>query len=317
MLSLCKRLLKEERGAVIVIIALAFTALLGFAALVVDIGKVALEQNRLVRAADAAALAGAQELPDTARAQAVAQQYAQLNGVTINPSDIVISPDSRQINVTVSKTFDLFFGKALGFNSKTKTASAMARISPLKSINGEAVPFSVQKQTFNYGQEYILKEGAGGVGQDGDRWCAWFGALDLTGGGGGANEYRDTVKTGYSGTIQIGDVIDIETGNMAGPTCDGVEWRVAQCTHTPPCTWDNFNPECKRLIYVPVVETYAESGGRRSVKVVGFAAFFLKGVEGQQGSNGNVIGYFVRETISGETDDSAADYGLDSVKLTQ
>jgi len=56
--------------------------LLGCASLVTDVGLLYTSRNRLINAADAAALAGAQELPDKPEmAEAVAREYAKDNGV--------------------------------------------------------------------------------------------------------------------------------------------------------------------------------------------------------------------------------------------
>ena len=66
----------RERGQVLVL-ALVFTllVLLGMAAMVIDVGYAYYAQRSLQSSTDAAALAGAQELPDIARAQTVATSY--------------------------------------------------------------------------------------------------------------------------------------------------------------------------------------------------------------------------------------------------
>jgi len=310
-----RKLIKDEDGQVVVIIAVAFTALLGFTALAVDTGVLFVEHTRLVRAADAAALAGAQELPgNPGVAEELAEDYAEMNGIDPEQINIDISDDNRQIQVSMDKTIDLVFARVFGHDAADVGASATARVSPVKSING-AVPFSVKNQTFYYGEPYVLKEGASGSDSDGARWCGWFGALDFTGGGGGSNEYEDMIVEGFSGKLSIGDIIDIEPGNMAGPTADGVQERIDSCSHNPSCTWDDHAPDCPRVIYVPIVEEYDGSGGNRRVEVEGFAAFFLEGVEGHNGNNGDVVGRFIFETVSGETDDSIDGFGLTSVKL--
>ncbi|HYH03167.1 MAG TPA: pilus assembly protein TadG-related protein, partial [Bacillota bacterium] len=54
--------LRSEDGVVMVIAALMLVALLGATALAIDSGRVYLTRSRLQKAADAAALAGAQRL---------------------------------------------------------------------------------------------------------------------------------------------------------------------------------------------------------------------------------------------------------------
>jgi putative Flp pilus-assembly TadE/G-like protein len=71
----------REQGQVLVL-ALIFivVVLLGMAALVVDVGYAYYAHRSLQSSADASALAGAQELPDSARAQSVANSYGGQNG---------------------------------------------------------------------------------------------------------------------------------------------------------------------------------------------------------------------------------------------
>jgi len=83
-----------EDGAVIVFVALAMVALLGFGALVIDFGRARVVRSELQTAADSAALAAARALPDAAAAQAIAETYANLNsggaGAVTSAPDIVV-----------------------------------------------------------------------------------------------------------------------------------------------------------------------------------------------------------------------------------
>ncbi len=69
-----------ERGQVIVLIVLFLVVLLGMAALVIDVGYAYYAHRSLQASADAAALAGAQELPDPVKAKAIALQYSASDG---------------------------------------------------------------------------------------------------------------------------------------------------------------------------------------------------------------------------------------------
>jgi Flp pilus assembly protein TadG len=66
---------RKECGQVVVFLALALVVLLGVSALVLDVGYAYYVQRSLQASADAAALAGAAELPDPAAAEAVAREY--------------------------------------------------------------------------------------------------------------------------------------------------------------------------------------------------------------------------------------------------
>src|SRR5579863_2307493 len=70
----------REDGQVIVIMVLFLVVLLGFAGLVVDVGRVYVAQRELQQAVDAAALAAAQDLPTTAAANSDVTTYSALAG---------------------------------------------------------------------------------------------------------------------------------------------------------------------------------------------------------------------------------------------
>lgn len=121
----CK-LLKNNKGTMIVIYAAMLTALLGFCALVSDIGLAMVEKQGFQNAIDASALAAAQELPDTVKAKNVANHYIQLNG--FNTSDISISftDSNKTIEIKGTKTINYYFARLLGVNSITVHPSAAA-----------------------------------------------------------------------------------------------------------------------------------------------------------------------------------------------
>src|SRR3989304_548970 len=75
--------LRSERGQALVLAALAMLVILGFAAMAIDVGYWFSQKREVQKAVDAAALAGAQELPDdSVMAETVARDYLTRNGVT-------------------------------------------------------------------------------------------------------------------------------------------------------------------------------------------------------------------------------------------
>ena len=70
---------RGERGQVLAIVALALVALLGISAFAIDVGYAYYAKRQLQSATDAAALAGAQDLPTAATAIATATTYATAN----------------------------------------------------------------------------------------------------------------------------------------------------------------------------------------------------------------------------------------------
>lgn len=111
-----KRILRDQKGAVLVMVSLALAVLFGFTALAVDIGAAAAERRSLVTAADAAALAGAQYLPgDTGQAVAQAKAYARKNVRGLTDQDISVSFEefNKRILVTVDREINTLFAGAL------------------------------------------------------------------------------------------------------------------------------------------------------------------------------------------------------------
>lgn len=300
--------LQESKGAVAVIIAFALTALLGAAALVVDVGLLYHQEARLANAVDAAALAGVQVLPaEPGLARQLAESFALKNGVSPENLDIEISENNREINVQARGTVEHFFIKVLGNYSTDVVKSAGARVESIAAVEG-AVPFSIEAQELFYDEEYVLKSGSNDPDDDAQH-SGWFGALRL--GGNGAKIYENNIVSGYQGEIRLGDRLDIENGNMSGPTTGGVNERISQCEHTPACTVDSYEADCPRLITIPVVQECSQ----KTVEVKGFAMFFLDRVDGQ-GNENNVWGKFVRIPMCGETtDDEEADFGIYSTRL--
>ncbi|MFQ5427101.1 MAG: pilus assembly protein TadG-related protein, partial [Gaiellales bacterium] len=84
----------RERGAVLVFVAALLLAMMVFTAFAVDLGRAYFAQRHLQSAADAAALAGAQELPNGGAAAAVAAQYDGTSGGKNEHSNISVTSTS-------------------------------------------------------------------------------------------------------------------------------------------------------------------------------------------------------------------------------
>jgi hypothetical protein len=122
----------DERGAVAVLVALLLPLIMGMAGLAVDVGSWYLTQGQLQAAADAAALAGAWDLPSSpSDAETAAQNMADLDvsGATVT-SVTPYNGNSSEIQVTLSKRGSLWFGSFLGLSAPTITASAVAEATP-------------------------------------------------------------------------------------------------------------------------------------------------------------------------------------------
>ncbi|MEN1760995.1 pilus assembly protein TadG-related protein [Anoxynatronum sibiricum] len=304
-------LLKQEQGSVLVLFAVFLMAAFGFSALVIDLGALRLEKSRLVNAVDAAALAGARELPQTTVAEAIAKSYAAYNDVEASAVTVTFGEQSRQITVTATRDRSFVFGPVIGVSSGTVTASATAQYGAVSGGRG-IVPFGIPEQELTYNTLYTLK-----AGSKDDYGPGNYGALAL--GLPGAASYENNIKYGYNGIIRVGDEIPTEPGNMSGPTTTGVNYRINQCQHSPACTHENYKPNCSRVMIVPIYDPQTLQG-RTTVIVVGFAAFFAQEVEGS-GNKNNVKGYFLErvppEGMEYETDLNQDYYGLAAARLIQ
>lgn len=115
----------DERGVTMVLIALVLVALMGMAGMAVDVGQLFIAKAQLTRAADAAALAGVQSLPDLSQATAVAQQYVAINEPTATATVSQVG-NQQQLQVTASKTVPVVFMKVLGQGPVPVSATAVA-----------------------------------------------------------------------------------------------------------------------------------------------------------------------------------------------
>jgi Flp pilus assembly protein TadG len=304
---LITRLKNGEQGLALVLVTLAMVSLLGMTALVVDIGSMTLHKNRLANACDAAALAGARELPSAGAATQVANTYAGHNGVSENEIRVKVINDGKQIIVSSTREVEFTFARVLGLNSTTVNANATATVSAISSVTG-VIPLSIPEQDLNFGQEYELKVGAN------DLLTGNSGALALE--GSGANKYRTFIKEGYSGLVSVGEV-NTESGNMSGPTREGINDRISKCTHN--CTPDKYDPSCKRLVIVPVYDPKTFNKNEKKVLIVGFAAFLLSQKAVGDGDESIVYGYFLQikppPSTNFSVDPDQRDFGLRSVRL--
>ena len=134
-----RRHLHDDRGQVMVLTVMFLVILLGFCALVLDVGHAYLAQRRLQSSVDAAALAGADSLPDVSGANAVAGNYGNggsntplgVDGVkmTVTTSCLPGVPGCTTANaVTVKETGSIktYFGGLFGVPTLNVNASATA-----------------------------------------------------------------------------------------------------------------------------------------------------------------------------------------------
>jgi hypothetical protein len=140
--------LRDDRGSVVVVVALAMTALLSMVALAVDIGMLFTARGEAQRVADSAALAGAGAFldcwdcpwsEDVAVDHAI--EYGALNtvraqGVEILPEDVTVDMATHRVTVVVRRTAErgsavaTWFARVFGIEEVDVAARATAEAAP-------------------------------------------------------------------------------------------------------------------------------------------------------------------------------------------
>lgn len=122
-------LLKNERGAVLILFAVALVFLLGMTALAIDVGAQGVEKRKMVTAADAAALAGGQFLPENpALAREIAKDYASYYGYQLSDDDILIENENRRIVVTIPAEEIGYFSRFFQAVRKIEASAAAEKL---------------------------------------------------------------------------------------------------------------------------------------------------------------------------------------------
>jgi len=310
-------LLKDDKGNVFILVAIFLVVLLGMTVFAIDVGSLYLNRRQVVNAADAAALAGAQEIIRAhqdgvtddggvrSRVNAVVVEYlgyhdAELIEVTESDGS-EIRANSETVRVVADKRADLFFAPAfyalLGSQSAETSivgAYATAKLDPPSGVKN-LVPFTIPdgyydgdgnyiEYTYTKGDiEYLKHESMQKDIMPGFFGLCAFHTDDKKDPGGSILEER--IINGYPGLISVGDVISTEPGGTIGKVRSGVNTRM-----------DNGDT----IIWVPIFDNRdQDTSGRETITVVGFASFELLGY---CNSTKAVEGRFIEDLAVGSPD---------------
>jgi hypothetical protein len=294
----------RSKGQIAVIMVIALPALIAAAALGTDVALMYANWTWMQKAADAAALAGANYLPfDTAKAQTTASSWAGKNG--IQSGEITGTPvagDSLSITVNLSRTVPYFLARAVGLTTGQVRVSGTAGIAKNPSNGRGMMPVGLNcppgNCAYTTGTTYQLKANQVGPGN----WAA------LALGGTGASVYLNNIQSGYNGTLDSSATT--EPGNVVGPTGQGINARIAAGAAVDPSipagsaplgTAPAYDP---RLVVVPMIDSSACTGsngngngngnggggsgtcnGRNTVPIVSYGEMWLLSVT----ANNNTI----------------------------
>jgi Putative Flp pilus-assembly TadE/G-like len=301
---------KQSCGQAYVITILFLAVLLAMAAAVLDIGSWYRADRSLQATVDAAALAGAQALPDgTATASTLASQYAVKNGGgTMNITfESRVFPDDT-ITVSGSRPAPGFFSKMLGIKSVTVHATASARagyptqakwVIPIvvdeKHPKLQCNPNPCSGPTTLVYQHFKQNGSPNGAGN--------FGFINLTGGHSGTSDLGDLITNGWDQYMGLGNY-DAITGNMFSSSHIG----------------DNLADRIGDVLLFPIFRKLTGNGTGAKYQIIGWAGFRLSGLD-LHGSNEILLGEFVSVTWDGiqaeKASDAPPDFGVTNVSLVE
>ena len=328
-----------ERGQTVIIVTLFMVALLGVAATAIDVGSWYWAKHEAQAAADAAALAGAAELPTgwPSAQLAATSNFAQngRSGDHVSYANTSTASANDSVTVSVDRVAPSYFARVFGIGEADISVSATATVKSIIKLTNSphVVPWGITQASWIPGAQYQIYT---------DNSTANNGSLSLPvsdGSGGcsptqGAGDYRTSIAGEQTVCdVTVGQIVDVKTGQNTGPTKQGIDTRV------PPGTWQPLDaivqysaggtatilqPDSPQLVVLPVVIDVAGNAGWPTgggqVRIVGFAAFVLTEPGYAEGGR-TVIGTFVQmqmENTSGSTGQyTPGTGGLYTVELTR
>jgi len=300
---------RHSCGQAYVLTILFLVVLLGMAAAVLDVGSWYRAHRALQATVDAAALAGAQALPeDSGKASALANEYATKNGggsMTITFSTQVFPSDT--INVEGTRPAPGFFAKVFGVDSVTVRTHATARAGfpvQAKYVVPIVVDEKHEKLQCNPNPcsgltelKYQHLKNNGSPDGSGN-----FGFINLTGEGGtGTSELEKWITNGFDKYLGLGDY-DARTGNpfSSSHIKDVLDARIGD------------------IMLFPIYRKLSGSGTNAKYVIIGWAGFRLTGLD-VKGNNEKLFGEFVSVTWDGiqasKASDAPPNFGVKNVSL--
>ena len=296
------KLFRNDRGQAAVLTVLSLAALLGMAALVLDVGSWFREQRDTQAAADAAALAAAQALPDApGTAGSLAVEYVDKNGGgahTITFSSKNVANDT--VSVGVERTTLGFFAKVLGVESVQVGAKATAR-SGLFAEAKYAAPIGVDKlhpllsgsgcPCFDQETELELEK----VGPGAFRFLN----LDESKGGTGTQDLATWILSGFNGYMPLGWYFSDPGAKSSSNVTAAMNARLGD-----------------ELLF-PVYSSTDKSGANFKYDVIGWVGFRVTSFTKVRGNEKVIKGSFVRVIWEGiqSTSGSQAGFGAKAIQL--
>jgi Flp pilus assembly protein TadG len=309
--------LRSERGQTAVLTVMFLAALLGMAALVLDVGSWMREQRATQAAADAAALAAAQALPDSpGQADVLAASYLGKNGggtatVTFTGKNTA----SDTVSVRVERNAPGFFAKLFGVDSVDVSAKATARATGLDQARWVApIVVNIKHPKLNCGSSggkpvpcfgdatelqlaHLHQPGSGDA-------AGAFGLINLDrrdSGSVGGSTLGDWISQGFDQYMPLGEYTSVPSAKFNDSHVKGaLDFRMND------------------VLLFPIYKTITGSGSNAIYDVVGWVAFKVTGFHAS-GSTGKVLGSFTQVIWEGVGSQSGSgmNYGVRAIELVE
>ncbi len=292
----------RQSGQVVVITVLFLAVVLGMSGAVLDVGSWYRADRALQSTVDAAALAGAQALPDdTALANSLALEYAEKNGGGVESVSIEseLSADDT-ILVTGARPAPAFFTKLFGVDEIQVEARAKVRASTIGTARW-AAPFAVderhpmlQCRCFEEATDLELEKVGPGA----------FRLINIDGshGGTGPPILAEWIERGYEGYMPLG-------WYYSDP---GAKFNSSHVRNALDARLDT------EMLF-PVYRNTRGGGANFEYEVVGWAGYVITSYEIKGSKNNKLFGYFTSVVWEGIGSESAgaADFGARVVSLVE
>ncbi|MDF2947794.1 MAG: hypothetical protein K0S51_2473 [Bacillales bacterium] len=300
-----KNLILKENGNSLILMAFSMIGLLLAAGIAIDGGTIYMTKSELQKVANASVLSGAQELVNNdTRVTDIVNEVVSKHGKDIKIVNLQIDIN-RKVTIKLEKEVTLAFMSIIGNETATIDANAAAELGIMGRATG-AVPLGIDENIqLDFYKEYKLKVDSSGV-EYGN-----FGVLAL--GEVGAKTYEYNLRNGYDKELKVGDVLDTQTGNVAGKTRSVIDERVNGCYENPR---DVNLRNCSRVVLIPVyTPEKIDQNQLKQVKIKGFAYFYI--TNPMSSTDTSITGIFIKRTGTGFEEPNASDRGAFSIRLTE
>jgi len=254
------RELRNQRGGTLVLYTVAMVAMIGMAALAIDLGMLRKARAEAQRAADAAALAGASAFTldleeavevDSARTRALrVADTNYMNGVKFDISEItvVVIPESVKVRVTARRAeVPTWFARIFGINSFPVGAKAAAVADYASGVNCSK-PLAISDMWQDSNDDPSNGGNGDHLPNNGEDWMTYdkppdsYDPAHYAGDGTGiglGSEWRDPVLRDWGLPIMLrpagaADADDVCAGNLQGGKCFYPSfWGLWEATNDP------------------------------------------------------------------------------------